>query len=119
MGKSTWFSQWWSQLIYLGGMGTCGLFPIFFSLANFHTHLYAVGASGQGKSKFLQHLLFELATKGWGCGVFDPHSDLANDLLGQLASYPQPRPWFSHPANQKRLILLDPARSDYLIPANI
>src|SRR5215212_7063119 len=113
MGNRSWFSQLWSQLIYLGGMGPFGVFPVFFSLSSFHTHLYAVGASGQGKSKFLQHLLFELTTKGWGCGVFDPHSDLANDLLSQLSSYPKQRPWLSYPANQKRLVLLDPARTDY------
>lgn len=104
--------------IHLGNGGPLGLFKTWLALSDLQTHLYAVGASGQGKSKFLQHVLFELASNGWGCGVLDPHSDLANDLLGQLASYPVKQAWLTHPANQQRVIVLDAARSDYIIPAN-
>lgn len=121
--------QWLSKLHFLWSnfqhkrihLGTrfFGLLPVSISLKNFATHLYVVGQSGQGKSKFLQHVLYELASKGWGCGVLDPHSDLANDLLGQLASYPKRRPWLADPVNQKRILYLDPARSDYVIPCNI
>jgi len=81
--------------------------------------MYVVGASGQGKSKYLQHTLFELARKGWGCGVIDPHSDLANDLLAQLAAYPTAHPWLGQPTNQQRLLYVDPARTDYVLPCNI
>lgn len=95
------------------------LMPIYMSLSRFSSHLYVVGASGQGKSKFLQHTLFELSTKGWGCGVFDPHSDLASDLLAQLAAYPTHKPWLSYPLNQQRIIYLDPSRNDYIIPCNV
>src|SRR6185503_19922977 len=77
-----------------------------------------VGSSGQGKSKFLQHMLFESATTGQGCGVFDPHQDLISDLLAQLASYPNAA-WLSDPKNRERVIYLDPSRTDYLIPCNI
>lgn len=103
-------------------LGTCdpfGLLPVSVSLGHFNSHLYVVGQSGQGKSKFLQHLLFQLVSSPWGCGVFDPHSDLASDLLAQLASQPAARPWLSDPANQQRLLYLDPARTDYLVPCNI
>lgn len=103
-------------------LGVCdpfGLLPVSVSLRHFNSHLYVVGQSGQGKSKFLQHLLFQLASSPWGCGVFDPHSDLASDLLAQLASQPAARPWLSDPANQQRLLYLDPARTDYLVPCNI
>jgi hypothetical protein len=105
--------------MYLGNSGLWGLGKTSIPLADLQTHLYAVGSSGQGKSKFLQHLLFELTTKGWGCGVLDPHSDLANDLLSQLASYPAKAPWLAQPANQQRVVVLDAARSDYILPANI
>jgi hypothetical protein len=72
----------------IGSRGFFGLIPLYLSLRRFNTHMYVVGASDQGKSKFLQHILYELTTKGHGCGVFDPHSDLASDLLAQLAAYP-------------------------------
>src|SRR5215212_2968778 len=75
--------------LHIGSGDFFGLFPIYMSLKRFSSHLYVVGASGQGKSKFLQHALFELCTKGHGAGVFDPHSDLASDLLAQLAAYPK------------------------------
>src|SRR5436189_4294025 len=98
--------------------GLFGLSPVNLDLDTFNSHLYVVGASGQGKSKFLQQLLFQLAVSGKGCGVFDPHADLASDLLAELASYPTPA-WLSDAKNQERVIYLDPSRTDYLIPCNI
>lgn len=44
-------------------------------------HLYVVGARGARKSKFIQHLLAQLITKGFGAGLFDPHSDLASNPM--------------------------------------
>lgn len=104
--------------LLLGSHGLFGWSPVHLDLATFNSHLYCVGASGQGKSKFLQQLLFQLAVTGAGCGVFDPHSDLASDLLAQLASYPHPA-WLSDPKNRERIIYLDPSRTDYLLPCNI
>ena len=105
--------------ICLGTQGLLGLFHLTISLERLRTHLYIVGQSGQGKSKLLQHLLYQIATAGWGCGVIDPHSDLASDLIGQLASYPVSKPWLSEPANRKRVIYLDPARTDSVVPVNL
>lgn len=103
----------------IGSQGMFGLSPLSISLDGFNSHLYVVGQSGQGKSKFLQQLLYQLSATNWGCGLFDPHSDLASDLLAQLAAYPRRHPWLSNPHNRKRLIYLDPSRKDYLIPFNI
>jgi len=105
--------------IRIGSRDFFGLIPLYLSLRRFNTHMYVVGASGQGKSKFLQHVLFELTTKGHGCGVFDPHSDLASDLLAQLASYPSKKAWLSQPQNYRRVLYLDPSREDYVVPCNI
>lgn len=105
--------------IRIGFRDFFGLIPLYLSLRRFNTHMYVVGTSGQGKSKFLQHVLFELATKGHGCGVFDPHSDLASDLLAQLAAYPSKRAWLSQPQNYRRVLYLDPSREDYVVPCNI
>jgi len=103
----------------IGARDLFGFLPIYMSLKRFSSHLYVVGASGQGKSKFLQHVLFELCVKGHGAGIFDPHSDLASDLLAQLAAYPKQKPWLSYPINQRRIVYLDPSRSDYIIPCNV
>src|SRR5690242_6830239 len=104
--------------VVLGSHGFLGWSPVYLDLNSFNSHLYVVGASGQGKSKFLQQLLFQLATTGAGCCVFDPHADLASDLLAELASYPSPA-WLSEPKNQAKVIYVDPSRTDYLIPCNI
>src|SRR4051812_18543448 len=106
-----------SQVV-LGTHGCFGWSPVNLDLDTFNSHLYVVGASGQGKSKFLQQLLFQLAVTGAGCGVFDPHADLASDLLAELASYPS-QAWLADPKHQARVIYLDPSRTDYLIPCNI
>lgn len=105
--------------IRLGSWDRFDLWPFSLSFRRFNSHIYVVGQSGQGKSKFLQYLLFQLTTKGFGCGVFDPHSDLASDLVAQLASYPQSKPWLSQPANWRRILYIDPSRDDYIVPTNI
>ncbi|KKL78623.1 hypothetical protein LCGC14_2023010, partial [marine sediment metagenome] len=115
----SWFAGKPNQRVRLGNRGLFGLFPLTINMEAIQTHLYCVGQSGQGKSKLLQSLLYQMTSTGLGCGVLDPHSDLASDLLAQLASYPRDEPWLSHPANLHRVIYVDPARTDYLIPANI
>lgn len=106
--------------LHLGTQGIWNRSSISVSLDEFNSHLYVVGQSGQGKSKFLQQLLHQLAFTTWGCSIFDPHSDLATDLLAQLASSsPRGDPWLTDENNRKRLIYLDPSRTDYLIPFNI
>jgi len=44
-------------------------------------HLYAIGASGTGKSTLLHNLLAQEMLAGDGCGLIDPHGDLARDTL--------------------------------------
>ena len=90
------------------------------NMDKFNTHMYVVGKTGQGKSKFLQQMLYQMAqTKRWGCGLLDPHADLALGFLRHLATFPRHRPWLTHIKNRERLIYLDPSRSDYIIPFNI
>lgn len=43
-------------------------------------HLYVLGASGSGKTKFLEFLIRQDLVAGHGCGVIDPHGDLIEDL---------------------------------------
>lgn len=79
------------------------------------THVYVVGTTGQGKSKLLQQLLYQDVMAGRGCGLLDPHSDLATDLLAQLyrAGY------FTPSRRRERLLYLDPADCQSLIPFNV
>jgi len=49
------------------------------------THMYVVGASGSGKTKFLEFLIAQDIEEGNGFGVIDPHGDLIEDIKGILA----------------------------------
>ena len=67
----------------------------FFGATNFHgqkipfgihradrrRHLYSVGKSGSGKSKFLELLIQNDLKNGHGIGVLDPHGDLVDNVL--------------------------------------
>lgn len=79
------------------------------------THMYVLGITGQGKSKFLQHCLCQDILAGHGCGLLDPHTDLAQDLLAHLAS----SGFFRGNANRGRVIYFEPSRDDYVIPFNV
>ncbi len=120
MFKPLWpFSSQPKQQVSLGTRGLFGLASLNLPIDQLRTHLYLVGASGAGKSKYLQHILFHLVTVGTGCGVIDPHSDLASDLIAQLASYPIHKPWLSDAANRNRVVYLDPSRTDIVVPVNL
>src|SRR5688572_10470397 len=116
---SSFFSSPSKQQVCLGTRGIFGLSRLRVNLEQLHTHLYLVGASGSGKSKYLQHLLYQLTIAGAGCGVIDPHSDLASDLIAQLASYPRGKPWLSDSARRQRVVYLDPSRTDLVVPVNL
>ena len=49
-------------------------------------HCYVIGASGSGKTKFLEYLIRQDLQAGRGCGVIDPHGDLIEDLKGYVAT---------------------------------
>jgi len=77
--------------------------------------MYVIGMSGKGKSKLLEHCLCQDITAGRGCGLIDPHSLLAGDLLRLLIT----RGVLADPDIRDRLIYVDPARTDYVIPFNV
>jgi hypothetical protein len=43
--------------------------------------MYVIGMSGKGKSKLLEYCLYQDIAAGRGCGLIDPHSLLADDIL--------------------------------------
>ncbi|MEQ8311059.1 MAG: type IV secretion system DNA-binding domain-containing protein [Silicimonas sp.] len=50
------------------------------------THMHVMGASGQGKSFFLEHLIREDVIRGRGVCVIDPHGELYSNVLNWLVS---------------------------------
>ena len=78
-------------------------------------HMYVVGKTGKGKSKFLQSCLFQDVLAGRGCGVIDPHADLVSDLLWLL----EQQGAFADGAQQARIVYVNPAQRDHIIPFNV
>lgn len=77
-------------------------------------HVWVCGVSGSGKSKALEHILYQLTTNGRGYGLIDPHSLLADDLLRNLISAGA----LEDPEIRERVVYVDPSRSDFVIPFN-
>jgi hypothetical protein len=77
--------------------------------------MYVIGMSGKGKSKLLEWCLYQDIAAGRGCGLIDPHSLLVDDLLRLLIT----RNVLDDPDIRHRLIYVDPARTDYVVPFNV
>lgn len=71
-------------------------------------HMHVIGASGTGKSTLLYNLIREDIEAGRGVGVFDPHGDLIDRVLGAV---PKER--------VGDVVLLDPADPEFAIGFNI
>jgi len=106
------FARRTSQLT-LGAHGPFSLLPCRLPLESFDTHMYVEGKTKKGKSKFLEHVAYQLITMEQGCGLLDPHSDLVDDLLGYLA------PWLDYEEARLRVIYFEPGRDHYLVPFNV
>lgn len=77
-------------------------------------HLYVVGATGTGKTKFLEYLIKQDIEKGNGFGVIDPHGDLIEDVKGLLVLRYAP----DEPEITDKVILIDPADRNYSVTFN-
>lgn len=78
------------------------------------THFYVVGASGTGKTKFLETLAVQDATHGYGFGVVDAGSDLTEHLKGYLYLGHRNDPDYL----RERIVLIDPSDPDYTVCFN-
>ncbi len=80
--------------------------------ADRRTHLYVIGASGAGKSKFLEFLIRQDILKGKGFGLIDPHGDLAEEIKGFLViAMPKEE-------SESRVVYVDPVNEEYTIAFN-
>jgi hypothetical protein len=71
-------------------------------------HLHVIGASGTGKSTFLESLLSQDLEAGEGFALFDPHGDLVEKVLGRIPEH-----------RIKDVILVDPSDETASIGFNI
>jgi DNA helicase HerA-like ATPase len=80
------------------------------------THLYVIGASGSGKTKFLQFLIQQDITLGNGFCIIDPHGDLIEETRGFLACH-------YHKTQDESIfergILVDPTDPVYTVGFNV
>lgn len=79
------------------------------------THLYVCGATGTGKSKFLESLIRQ-DIKAWrksGCGllVLDPHGSLYDSLMRWLA--------WNQPHLDRPVVPIDLRRDDWVVAYNL
>jgi hypothetical protein len=95
-------------------LGRVGLVPYSIPNSARDTHVYCIGASGTGKSKFLEGLFVADVRAKRGCGLIDPHGDLAHDVLANLLS----SGYFNQPNALEHVIYFDPTRTDYTLPFN-
>ena len=77
-----------------------------------NTHTYIIGLTGKGKSKLLESILYQDVLAGRGCGVLDPHGDLAVDLLKRLHT-PEGR------KHLDRIVYFDPMSKEHVLPFNV
>lgn len=102
--------------LLIGRLGPLPIFPPFrLRRKKRSTHTYVLGITGQGKSKLLEHLLYQDITAGRGAGLLDPHTDLAQDLLALLYN----TGYLKSERNRKRIIYFDPSRTDLILPFNV
>jgi len=78
------------------------------------THFYVIGATGTGKTKFLEFLIQQDIEKGNGFGVIDPHGDLIEDIKGFLACHYQD----DKSALSEKVVLIDPTDHDSTVTFN-
>lgn len=72
------------------------------------THMHVIGASGSGKTKFLESLIRDLIYTEHGFAVVDWHGKLYHDILNYLAYH-----W-----TEREIYLLDPAGGQFITPYN-
>lgn len=80
------------------------------------THLYAVGGTGTGKTKFLEFMIRQDIANVRGFAVIDPHGDLVEDIRGYLAGCYYSRR--DKTEVSERVVLIDPTDPVYTVTFN-
>lgn len=83
------------------------------SQADRATHMYVMGATGTGKTRFLEFLVWQDIVNEHGFGVIDPHGDLIEDIRGFLA-----RRYADDKEVADRVVLVDPTNPTLTVTIN-
>jgi hypothetical protein len=79
-------------------------------------HTYVIGASGSGKTKFLEFLIQQDINQGSGFGIIDPHGDLIEETKGFLVEYYQK----THDEGIfDRVVIVDPTDPKFSVAFNV
>src|SRR5918992_1499466 len=85
-------------------------------LADRAIHTYVIGASGSGKTKFLEFLIQQDIKQGNGLGIIDPHGDLIEETKGFLVEYYQK----THDESIfDRVVIVDPTDPKFTVGFNV
>src|SRR3990172_13062868 len=103
--------MWFRKGIILGMTGFLPWQDFFLAERERKAHMYMVGTTTKGKSKLMEHCLYQDILAGRGAGVIDPQGDAADDLLRYLASsrgcWGLRRSFAANPRNLDRLVYID------------
>lgn len=79
-----------------------------------HTHTHIVGASGTGKSKFLESLICQDIDNRRGLCLLDPHGTLAQDILAYVSrqAYPPKNFFYVQPSRDDWTCVYNPLNRD-------
>ncbi len=58
--------------------------PVYMSDFDRQRHMYIIGKTGTGKTKFLQSMIMQDIEKGRGLCFIDPHGDAVEEILGMM-----------------------------------
>ena len=95
--------------------------PLYITPGQRAKHIYVIGATGSGKTKFLEGLIRQDILKGNGFAVVDCHGDLVSDVIRYLSTLP---PYNKVPQGDydsfsyERVVLIDPTDQRYSIGFN-
>jgi len=83
--------------------------PYKIRISDRYDHMHIIGTTGKGKSKLLEHMIYQDVISGRGTALIDPHGNLADDVLSYLGN----SGFFKIPENLERLVYINPSRRDY------
>ena len=71
-------------------------------------HMYILGKTGTGKSTMMKNMIIQDIQAGFGVGIFDPHGELAEDILNYI------------PSNRiNDVVIIDPSDTDNPVSINL
>lgn len=82
--------------------------PIYMTELDRMRHLYVIGQTGTGKSKYLTNIIIQDIQAGNGVCMIDPHGTDIEDVLGAIP-----------PEREQDVIYFDPSNLDYVVGLNM